>query len=284
MCCGVLCMNQEHYKSMASTMWFKCDECGALFKLRTEEPSERPKLRKSIVWGTLCSGGTYTHTKQLFSFCDLPFMPLKTFALDEIEMDSTLEKSCDDSINKAIEEEKSAYFAELKSDGKNDDTDQPAKIKASLDGSWASRSYGTRYSSASGCGVIVGEKTGKIIHVGCRNKRCSICTRNSRTNKKSAHKCYRNYAGSSGGMEPDIMIKGFQELDKKGVWVTTLTTDGDSTTVMRVKNSVRYGPSIEHQLCCNHTCKNMGKKLRDVSFFFFTKSINNTCTLPFFFY
>lgn len=274
-------MHQEYYKSMISTMWFKCDECGTLFKLRTEEPSERPKLRKCIVWATLCSGGTYTHTKQLFSFCDLPFMPLKTFALDEMEMDTTLEKSCDDSVNKAIKEEKAAYFADLKSDEMIVQIDQPAKIKASLDGSWATRSYGTRYSSASGCGVIVGEKTGKIIHVGCRNKRCSICTRNSRINQQNTHKCYRNYTGSSGGMEPDIMIKGFQELDQKGLWVTTLVTDGDSTTVARIKNSVRYGPSIEHQLCCNHTCKNMGKKSRDVSFIIESISDDNNISLLF---
>lgn len=266
-CNGVLCLDQEYYQSMISTMWFKCDSCETMFKIRTEEPSQRPKLRKSIVWGTLCSGGTYTQTKQLLSFCDVPFMPVKTFSLDEMEMDTTLQEAVDESTDKAIEVEKATYFEEHKFNDQNSSPDQIAKIKASLDGSWATRSYGARYSSASGCGVIVGEKTGKIIYVGCRNKRCSVCTRNSRLgNVKGPHKCYRNYVGSSGGMEPDIMIKGFEELERKGVWITTLITDGDSTTVARIKNSIKYGPSIEHQLCCNHICKNMGKKLRDVSF------------------
>ncbi|XP_062702172.1 uncharacterized protein LOC134285453 isoform X2 [Aedes albopictus] len=266
-CPGVLCLHQEYYQSMVSIMWFKCDECKIMFKVRTEQPSERPKLRKSVVWGTLCSGGTYTQTKQLLSFCDIPFMPVKTFSLDEMEMDTTLQEAVDESTNKAVEDEKATYFEELEASNQNAPPDQPVKIKASLDGSWATRSYGTRYSSASGCGVIVGEKTAKIIHVGCRNKRCSVCTRNSRrNNEKGSHKCYRNYVGSSGGMEPDIMIEGFQELERKGVWITTLITDGDSTTVARIKNAIKYGPSIEHQLCCNHVCKNMGKKLRDVSY------------------
>lgn len=170
-CGGVLCLHQEHYRSMISTMWFKCDKCKTLFKVRTEEPSDRPKLRKSIVWATLCSGGTYTHTRQIFSFCDIPFMPLKTFALDEMEMDAVLEEAVDDSTTKVIEAEKAAYFETLEAINQDVQSDQPAKIVASLDGSWATRSYGTRYSSASGCGVIVGEKTGKIIYVGCRNKR-----------------------------------------------------------------------------------------------------------------
>lgn len=76
-------------------------------------------LRRAMVWGTLCSGGTYTHTKELLAFCDIPFMAQKTFITDEEEMDSILEAAKDASLKKAVEEEKSACLAELQAQGKD---------------------------------------------------------------------------------------------------------------------------------------------------------------------
>ncbi|XP_055531247.1 uncharacterized protein LOC129722058 isoform X2 [Wyeomyia smithii] len=255
---------------MVSTLWFKCNERDMFFKLRSEEPSNKSKLRKSMVWATTCSGSSYTKTKEILAFCDIPFMPSTTFTSDEREMDIVLEDAKDASLDKAVEEEKAAYLEEIRSNGAVVNDEQPIKLEVSLDASWGSRSYGTRFTSASGAGVIVGEKTKKILFVACRNKRCSICTREQRKGKTEgktspkSHKCYRNYSGASGGMEPDIMIEGCVKLFKNSVWLTKITTDGDSTTVSRIKNHVKYGPTIEHQLCCNHVLKNCGKKLREV--------------------
>lgn len=67
-------------------------------------------------------------------------------------------------------------------------------------------------------------------------------------------------------MESDVIIDGFQKLHEKGIKFTTVITDGDSTTVSKLKNQCAYGHEIKHQLCCNHTLKNAGKKLREVSF------------------
>lgn len=265
-CRGVLCILQENYRSMISTLWFKCNSCAALFKVASEKPAPKPVLRRAMVWGTLCSGGTFNHTKELLAFCDIPFMALKTLVGDELDMDTILEAAKDESLSKAVAEEKEACITELRNKGLTIDENAPVRASVALDGSWAARSYGCRYTSASGCAAIVAENTKKIIFMACRNKRCSICSRQQRSGEpvQKDHKCYKNYSGSSGGMEPDIIIEGFHKLMEQHLWLTTITTDGDSTTVTRVKNSVKYGPSIEHQLCCNHICKNIGKKLREV--------------------
>lgn len=280
-CQGLLCLLQEDYQACFSILWFKCDICNNLFKVTSEKPDPKWKLRKAMVWGTLCSGGTYTHTKELLAFCDIPFMAQTTFVADEMAMDSILEAAKEESLAKAVTEEKEACQAELRSSGIDVDINKPVKTKASFDGSWAARSYGNRYTSASGCAAIVAERTRKIVFIGCRNKRCSVCNRQQSVhkgdcNEQTDHKCYKNYSGASGGMEPDIIIEGFQNLMNSNLWLTTITTDGDSTTVAKVKNAIEYGPSIEHQLCCNHIIKNCGKKLREV--ITFIPFVNFGCT------
>lgn len=267
-CPGLLCMLDEKFRSMVSVMIFKCDSCEAKYKVRTEEPSEKPRLRRSMVWATLCSGGTFNSTKELLTLCNIPFMPFQTFITDEMNMDDILEELLEDSLVRSIQDEKQAVYGIEDPDATSNDQQAPTKLSVALDGSWCTRSYGKRFNSASGCGVIVGEKSKKILFVGCRNKRCSVCNRAVRLNKEEApqHRCFKNYTGSSGGMESDIMIDGFQKLMKDGIWLTTITTDGDSTTVAKLKNAIKYGASIQHQLCCNHVTKNCGKKLREVKY------------------
>lgn len=39
-CSGLLCMLEEKYRSMVSVMIFRCDSCEAMYKVRTEEPTD----------------------------------------------------------------------------------------------------------------------------------------------------------------------------------------------------------------------------------------------------
>lgn len=80
-CTGLLCMMNEKYRSMISVMVLQCDVCESQFKVRTEEPSGIPQLRRSTVWATLCSGGTYNSTKELLTLCNISFMPFNTFLM-----------------------------------------------------------------------------------------------------------------------------------------------------------------------------------------------------------
>lgn len=265
-CCGILCPRQEDMKSMRSTLWLMCNVCGLLVKGLSEEPSRGTRLRFCTDWAVLNSGSTYSMAQEMFSFLDIPFLDRKTFFKDELAMDAVLETALQDSLNKALEEEVQLATDELRSNQLPEDS--PLNLSCELDGSWGQRSNGHRYSSASGCAAIIGTRSKKVVYIGTRNKRCSACNVNAsrlKSNKSvTEHKCYKNYSGSSGGMESHVVIEGFQKLHEKGVKFTTVITDGDSTTVSKLKNSCPYGHEIRHQLCCNHTLKNVGKKLREV--------------------
>ncbi|XP_062565825.1 uncharacterized protein LOC134228068 [Armigeres subalbatus] len=262
-CVGVLCPFQENFKSMVSSIYLECNVCGEMVKGSSEQPTSKNRLRRNMSWAILCSGGTYTQAKELFSFLNMPFMSRDAFAKDEIAMDSVLQVALDESLDRAVEAEKAAVLEEMAQKGTTPPTEKYVKSCAALDGSWGQRSNGHRYNSASGCAAIIATRTKKVCYVGCKNKRCIACNINMTRVKNNQpireHKCYRNYKGASGGMEPAIIIDGFEVLRHKGLKFTTVVTDGDSTTVARLKNSCKYGPEIRHQLCCNHVMKNLGK-------------------------
>ena len=49
-------------------------------------------------------------------------------------------------------------------------------ITVIVDGSWLKRSYRrSKYDSLSGCAVIIGNRTGKVLFMEVRNKFCSVC-------------------------------------------------------------------------------------------------------------
>lgn len=265
-CLGVLCPTQEDVQSMVSTLWLMCNVCSAIVKGSSEEPSCGTRLRFCISWAILNTGSTYAMAQEFFSFLDIPFMGRQAFFKDETAMDTVLEKALQESLDKAIQEEVLLASQELKDKQLPDNT--PLNLCCELDGSWGLRSNGHRFTSASGCAAMIGTRSKKVVFIGTRNKRCSACNHNAsrlKSNKKiTKHKCYKNYSGSSGAMEGDIIIDGFEKLYEKGIKFTTVITDGDSTTVPKLKNNCAYGHEIKQQLCCNHTLKNAGKKLREV--------------------
>lgn len=273
-CCGVLCPRQEDVKSMRSQLWLMCNVCDLLVKGSSEEPSRGTRLRFCMDWAILNSGSTYAMANEMFSFLDIPFMDRKSFFKDELAMDTILEQALEKSMDKAIEEELNLATQEVRDRGLS--SDSPLNLSCELDGSWGQRSNGHRYSSASGCAAIIGTRSKKVVYIDTRNKRCSACNRNTSNNSMTEHKCFKNYTGPSGGMESHVVIEGFQKLLEKGVKFTTVITDGDSTTVSKLKNSSSYGHEIKHQLCCNHTMKNVGKKLREVTYYFWYRSIKCT--------
>lgn len=269
-CIGVLCPYQEDFKSMVSTLYLRCNVCNQIVRGQSEKPDSKHSLRYSTVWAVLCSGGTYTLAHEFSSILNMPFMSRNTFIKDEMAMDTVIEAALEESLNTAIAGEKTVIRKEMVDQKETVLEDEPIKSCAALDGSWGQRSYGHRYNSASGCAAIIGTRTKKVCYVGCKNKRCIVCNLNAQRSKNNLkpkkHKCYRNYKGPSGGMEPAIIIDGFEKLLHKGIKFTTVVTDGDSTTVAKLKNSCKYGHEIRQQLCCNHALKALGKKLREVSF------------------
>ena len=74
--------------------------------------------------------------------------------------------------------------------------------------------------------IIIGRATGKLLHIGVRNKHCHACARGI---PEKDHDCYKNWKSSSCEMETDIILEGFLQAEKvHGVRYMEFIGDGDS--------------------------------------------------------
>ena len=84
-------------------------------------------------------------------------------------------------------------------------------ITVIVDGGWSKHSHRHSYNAKSGVGIIIGEVTGKILHIGVRNKYCTAFTQGVSPNQ---HICFKNWNESSSQMESDIILEGFKQSEE----------------------------------------------------------------------
>lgn len=123
-----------------------------------------------------------------------------------------------------------------------------------VDGGWSKRAHKHSYNAKSGVGIIIGVATGKLLHIGVRNKFCAACARNIPREK---HACFRNWSRSSSEMESDILLEGFMAAERvHGVRYTRFIGDGDSSVHSTLLQGVPgWGYAISKLECANHICK-----------------------------
>ncbi len=127
-----------------------------------------------------------------------------------------------------------------------------------VDGGWSKRSHKHTYNAKSGVAIIIGKHSGKLLHVGVRNKYCSGCAHALKHNTdRRQHDCYKNLDGSSSSMETDILVQGFREAETKyGLRYNTFTGDGDSSVHASLVTQVPgWGHVIRKVECANHAVK-----------------------------
>jgi len=123
-----------------------------------------------------------------------------------------------------------------------------------VDGGWSKRAHRHSYNAKSGVAVIIGKATGKILHMGVRNKYCYICSRHPE--QPPPHKCFHNWEESSSAMESDIIVEGFKISEEKhGIRYTSFIGDGDSSVHSSLVAAVEWGCSITKIECANHSLK-----------------------------
>lgn len=131
-------------------------------------------------------------------------------------------------------------------------------ISVIVDGGWSKRSHKHSYNAKSGVGIIIGCETKKLLHIGVRNKYCSVCAQKGKDNTSHReHNCYKNWEGSSSSMESDIILDGFKEAEiKYGLRYTTFTADGDTLVYPNLITGVpMWGHAIQKVECANHAIK-----------------------------
>ena len=99
------------------------------------------------------------------------------------------------------------------------------------DSGWSNRTHKHSYNAKSGVAIIIGQATRKLLHLGVRNKYCSVST--VVENQKvflPQHDCNRNWDGPSCSMEMNILVNAFKEAKiKYGLHSTAFVGDGDSS-------------------------------------------------------
>ena len=92
-----------------------------------------------------------------------------------------------------------------------------------MDCGWSKCSHKHSYNAKSGVTIIIGKETGKLLHIGIRNKFCAACTQGI---PKENHSCFKNWSASSSEMESDILLEGFMQAERvHGVRYTRFVSD-----------------------------------------------------------
>ncbi|CAG9771359.1 unnamed protein product [Ceutorhynchus assimilis] len=213
--------------------------CGKEIKISNENPGhEASVLNKAVVWATIATGSTHTHTSEFLSIMDIPGQSNSLFYKIQRQLSGVWQDSLIIAIEEAAVEEKEMAIER----GDIDENGVPF-ITVLLDGGWSKRSYGHTYNACSGVAVVIGKISGKLLFVGVRNKYCSICAKYSNKGKDIVgHVCFKNWSGSSSAMEADIIVEAFNSsIDTHGLKYSKFIADGDSTIFARIRERVTYG-------------------------------------------
>lgn len=113
--------------------------------------------------------------------------------------------------------------------------------------------------------VIIGAETNGLLYIGVCNKYCYICATTKPNEATRKHQCYKNYTGSSTGMEATIIVQGFRRSETMhGLQYTSVVGDGDSSVYNRIRTSVPYGKNVSKLECANHMVRGYTDKLHKV--------------------
>lgn len=245
----------EKVRNLDSALLFRCESCRTEFTGNTVCPQKKGELAKNLVYATVVSGQTFAGNEEFLSTLDCPMISKDSFYHEERDMHDQLEAAAAKSIGEAFAQERGIAIEKGQVDN-----DGFACVDASCDGGYGKRSYGTKYDASSCVGIIRGEATKKVLHFKVMNKSCSI----RGCNEGVPHKCFKNNAGPSNGMETEAVACGFDEAIKHHVKITNITTDGDCKTFQKAKEMCSYSAQLVKHDCANHAVKATGKRLRKV--------------------
>ena len=137
-------------------------------------------------------------------------MSKMSFIATESALDKVWWKSLNESMKQAADEEKRLAIS------KESYHDRVPAISVVVDAGWSKRSHKHSYNAKSGVGIAVGMETRKLLHVGVRNKYCSVCARAETEGKEAAeHECHKNWNGASSSMETSIIVEAFQQSESR---------------------------------------------------------------------
>ncbi|KAL1436901.1 hypothetical protein MTO96_049291 [Rhipicephalus appendiculatus] len=267
---GCFELQAERRVGFWSEYTFKCNGCAEKRKVTTDPVAEPTPLTEktalgvndAAVWGFMSIGSGHSHLEEAMSVMEIPTMSKGSFLRREESIGKVWKVALLKEMTEAGVEEK--MLAEAAGDFCEDGS--TPWITVVVDGGWSHRSHGHRYSANSGVAVIIGKRTQKLLYLGVRNKLCSTCEYYAKKGQTKEHTCYKNWNQSSGAMEADILVEGFQRsTEMHGVQYRTFIGDGDSSVYHQLQTRVDYGRFIKKNECANHVVKCYTSRLYNIA-------------------
>ena len=196
----------------------------------------------------MATGGGHAHLSETMSVLGVPVMAKNAFVQTKKDIGEFWHLRLTDAMVEAGREEKRL------AEGKGELHEGVPDITVIVDGGWSKCSHHHSYKAKSGVAIILGRRTGKLLHIGVRNKYCTACAQGV---PKQKHDCYKNWDQSSSQMETDILLEGFQQAKvTHGLRYTLFVDDRDSSVYPSLIDGVAgWGRAIKKQECVNHACK-----------------------------
>lgn len=251
----------EQRIGLESKFILACKMCNARKTVSSDNP-QLMNINEASVLGTVATGGGYSQLREFLAICDIPQMGPHLYTRTEKMMSSYIHDTAWELIENAGKEE-----ARLAIEEGRIDSDNIPMITVIADGAWSKRSYKVNYNASSGVAVIIGQKTGKLLFLGIRNKYCCVCVRaKSKSLDCPEHLCFKNWDKPSTGMEADIILEGFlRSVEMHNLKYVYLVGDGDSSVTKKLTEARPYGNRLVQKIeCCNHLLRNFCTKLRDL--------------------
>lgn len=248
------CIN-ESKNGLFSTFDFKCSGCDYHQSVLSSDKNKPVDVNNAAVLGITSVGlGSY-HLNEICTNLELPCLSEYMYTVRD-------KKQQKDWWQIAQTEALAALHEEIRLAKLNGDVDSAgnALIVIVCDGSWPKRSYRTNFSSLSGCAVIIGLRTNKVIYFDVKNKYCHVCKiAQSKKEEPKEHECNANYVGPASSMETKIIVEGFYACEKLGLRFKEYIADGDSSTFKAISDAKIYqNPEmdVDKDDCCNHLYRN----------------------------
>lgn len=254
----------ETRRGLNTIFTFRCKKCRCERTLESCPDTENElTVNEEAVLGISLIGSGYSHSQEFLSNLGMFAMSYTTYDKISNRQQSDWYQLAQQSAREALEEE-----IELATAAGDIDCKGNAMIAVVCDGGWGKRSYGKKFNSLSGCAVLVGVRTKKVVFFGVRNKYCHTCKIAEANNTPvREHSCNTNCKGPSSGMEADIILEGFLECDKLGARFHKMIADGDSSMYKTLQNFRIYKDPdliIEKLECVNHLCRNFRTKFSNL--------------------
>lgn len=252
----------ERRNGFNSVLTFKCSKC--CYGARTEtSPSSAtmPDINYNAVLGSTLAGIGFSQLQEVFANMDIPCMSQPTYDVKQTRVFQDMSATVKHCMMEAVEEEKLAAIQ-----SNNVDENGTPLVTVVVDGTWSKRSYGTNYSALSGGAAIISADTKKVLWAGVKNKYCQICSlAETKQTEARDHNCYKNYKGSSTGMESELILDGFAKSEAEyGIRYSKFIGDGDSSTHKKLLEARIYkNPDIKIEKieCVLHLFRNFRKKM-----------------------